>query len=69
MSNKKIKTLTFGTPYYTDKKYVESQLDKYRLAEGIIHIGEPPLGVGETLGKTEDGKRYTKTVPVLDDFV
>jgi hypothetical protein len=44
--------------YYKEMGYSAADVTQ-KVAEGEIHIGPPKLKKGETLGTTDNGRRYT----------
>jgi hypothetical protein len=70
----KTETLTIGTAHFVSRDAAEHYYSDYegdaddtrravdrKLAEGIIHIGKPPLKEGETLSVGDNGTRYFVT--------
>jgi len=62
-----MKTLTFGTPYFLDKKSINKYYRPYgfdkkaieqKLSSGEIHIGKPPLTSGDVLKINKEEGRY-----------
>lgn len=60
-------TMTTGTSYFVDKRSAiryfayenatSADIDR-KLAEGLIHLGPPPLKPGERLSVIDNGTRY-----------
>ncbi len=53
-------SLSAAVRYYKDYGYDKADVQR-KIREGEIHIGKPTVKVGERLGTTDGGKRYTIT--------